>query len=333
MSGFVLLYGSVHISITKYGQWYNDRSYVPMTWGAVDELRAVLPQEEFYRLDAYECYNNMGVWLDRPCINCFHSTVAPHILAFYPSVGVTRDVNSKPGTELYALRGLLSVRYTLVPKDAAGTWAEDAAQGWTLAAATAHYDVYENENWVPMGLCYDWYITPERIENVPEEERAAVLMKALLLTEEQAARTGLLPLPDAELEARSWDDYTADCAARRATAAVDFTATRSGFTARTERAEPGLALFSVPYDDGFSAAVNGETAEIWPVDNGLMAVEVPAGAADIVFTYRTPGLRLAAGITLGAWAVYAVYLICLAVGRRPRKATERPAKYKKEETE
>ena len=333
VSGFVLLYGSVHISITKYGQWYNDRSYVPMTWGSVDELRAVLPQEEFYRLDAYECYNNMGVWLDRPCINCFHSTVAPHILAFYPSVGVTRDVNSKPGTELYALRGLLSVRYTLVPKDAAGTWAEDAARGWTLAAATAHYDVYENENWVPMGLCYDWYITPERIENVPEEERAAVLMKALLLTEEQAARTGLLPLPDAELEARSWDDYTADCAARRATAAVDFTATRTGFTARTERAEPGLALFSVPYDDGFSAAVNGETAEIWPVDNGLMAVEVPAGAADIVFTYRTPGLRLSAGITLGAWAVYAVYLIGLAVGRHPRKATERPAKYKKEETE
>ena len=248
-----------------------------------------------------------------------------HILEFYPSVGVTRDVNSKPGTELYALRGLLSVRYTLVPKDAAETWVEDAARGWTLAAATAHYDVYENENWVPMGLCYDWYITPERIENVPEE--------ALLLTEEQAARTGLLPLPDAELEARSWDDYTADCAARRATAAVDFTATRTGFTARTERAEPGLVLFSVPYDDGFSAAVNGETAEIWPVDNGLMAVEVPAGAADIVFTYRTPGLRLAAGITLGAWAVYAVYLICLAVGRHPRKATERPAKYKKEETE
>ena len=92
-------------------------------------------------------------------------------------------------------------------------------------------------------------------------------------------------------------------------------------------------LFSVPYDDGFSATVNGETAEIWPVDNGLMAVEVPAGAADIVFTYRTPGLRLAAGIALGAWAVYAVYLICLAVGRHPRKATERPAKYKKEETE
>ena len=74
----------------------------------------LLPDDGFYRLDAYECYNNMGIWLDRSCINCFHSTVAPHILEFYPTVGVTRDVNSKPELDLYALRGLLSVRYTIV---------------------------------------------------------------------------------------------------------------------------------------------------------------------------------------------------------------------------
>ena len=266
----------MHISITKYGQWYNDRSYVPMTWGSVDELRAVLPQEEFYRLDAYECYNNMGVWLDRPCINCFHSTVAPHILAFYPSVGVTRDVNSKPGTELYALRGLLSARYTLVPKDAAETWAEDAARGWTLAAATAHYDVYENENWVPMGLCYDWYITPERIENVP---RGGARRRA----DEGAAahrRTGRPHRPAAAAGRRAGGPQLGRlCSRLRRPPRYG----RRGFhrhaqrvsTARTERAKSGLVLFSVPYDDGFSAAVNGETAEIWPVDNGLMAVGGP----------------------------------------------------------
>ena len=78
-------------------------------------------------------------------------------------------------------------------------------------------------------------------------------------------------------------------------------------------------LFAVPYDDGFSATVNGQPAEILSVDNGLMAVQVPAGESDIVFTYHTPGLRLSAGISLSALAVYGVYLLVL---RRRRQAAK-----------
>ena len=36
----------------------------------------------------------------------------------------------------------------------------------------------------------------------------------------------------------------------------------------------------MPYDDGFTAAVNGEPAAIEKVDNGMMAVYVPAGEND-----------------------------------------------------
>lgn len=317
--GFSFLYGNVHLSIAKYAQWYNDADYVAQTWGQVEELRDTLPQDDFYRLDTYECYNNIGVWLDRPCINCFHSTVAPHILEFYPSVGVTRDVNSKPEVSLYALRGLLSVRYTLVPRDKVADWEEQALQGWALAATTDQYALYENENWVAMGLTYDYYITPEEFDQLPEDQRAAVLMKALLLTEEQAAASSLAPLPEDQRSDCSWEAYVQDCADRRATAAEDFTATRTGFTAKVRQDTETLVLFAVPYDDGFSATVNGQPAEILSVDNGLMAVQVPAGESDIAFTYRTPGLRLSAGISLSALAVYGVYLLAL---RRRRQAAK-----------
>lgn len=322
LCAFIFLYGNLHLSIAKYAQWYNDLHYAENTWGAVEELQAVLPQDGFYRLDAYECYNNMGVWLDRSCINCFHSTVAPHILEFYPTVGVTRDVNSKPDPELYALRGLLSVRYTLVPQDETENWEAEGLPGWTRAAETEHYVLYENENWVPMGLAYEYYLTPEQFESVPEEDRAAVLLKAVVLPQEQAEPLGLQPLPQAALEACGRADYAADCAALRSTAAAEFTATRTGFTARTERTQAGLVLFTVPYDDGFTATVNGREAEILPADNGLMAVAVPAGTAQITFTYRTPGLRLSAAVTACAWAVYAGYGVWLYRGRRRRQGKE-----------
>lgn len=311
--GFTFLYGTVHISIAKYGQWDHDLEYPARTWGDADELNAELPSDSFYRLDAYDCYNNMGIWLDKSCIQCFHSTVAPHILEFYPSVGVTRDVSSKPSTDLYALRGLLSVRYTLVPEDKVADWEADMTRSWALVSSTEHYAIYENQDWVPMGFTYEYYITPDRFENLPENERAQVLMKALLLTPEQVEQWGssLEPLPEELLETRDYETYVLDCAERRSSGVVGFTATRTGFSAMSSQSQPTLVFFSVPYDDGFTATVNGESVPVLNVDNGLMAVPVPAGESKIVFTYHTPGLGISARISLGALAVYAVYLLWL----------------------
>lgn len=320
--GFSFLYGTVHISIAKYAQWDNDLEYPARTWGDVEEINALLPQDGFYRIDAYECYNNMGIWLDKSCIQCFHSTAAPHILEFYPSVGVTRDVSSKPDTDLYALRGLLSVRYTLVPEDKIADWEADINKSWALVSSTDDYALYENQEWVPMGFTYDYYITPDRYDQIPEEERGQVLMKALLLTEEQVEEWGgsLEPLPDELLEERDYETYVQDCARRRSSGVTGFTATRTGFTALSSQEEATLVFFSVPYDDGFTATVNGESVPVLKVDNGLMAVPVPAGESEIVFTYCTPGLGLSVRISLSALVVYGAYLLWLRRRNRAKTA-------------
>ena len=308
--GFSFVYGQVHLSITKYGQWYHDADYVQQTWREADEVNAALPAGTDYRLDAYDCYNNMGLWLDRSCIQFFNSTVSPSIMEFYPSVGVKRDVNSKPDADLYALRGLLSVRYTLVPTGKVEDWQNEELRGWTKAARTTSYTIYENENWVPMGFTYQYYVTQDTFEETGERQRGNLLMKALLLSEEQIARYGglLTELPDAQARATTYDDYAADCAARRAAAVQSFTATSTGFTATARLERENLVFFSVPYDDGFTATVNGEAARVEKVDNGLMAVRVPAGESEIVFTYHTPGLKASTAVSLGAAGVWAVYL-------------------------
>ena len=70
-------------------------------------------------------------------------------------------------------------------------------------------------------------------------------------------------------------------------------------------------FFSVPYDKGFSATVNGEAVDIEVVDNGLMAVLCPAGQdVEIRFDYMTPGLITGILITfLGAALLIAYVLI------------------------
>ena len=311
--GFSFVYGQVHLSITKYGQWYHDADYVQQTWREAPELNAVLPDDVFYRLDDYDSYNNLGLWLDKSCIQFFNSTVAPSILEFYPTVGVKRDVNSKPEASLYALRGLLSVRYTLVPKEKVEDWEKEKLEGWNLVSSTTSYLIYENENWVPMGFTYDSYITEEDFETVSDTHAGNVLMKALLLTDEQVERYGQMMqnLTDDEKNNISYEDYVQDCTARRESAVTSFTATRTGFTAQADLEAENLVLFSVPYDDGFTATVNGVPAEVEKVDNGLMAVAAPAGHSEIVFTYHTAGLRQSVAISAGAIVVYAVWVAVL----------------------
>ena len=310
---FSFFYGTVHLSLTKYPQWGTDSDLIAETYDSVAELDELLPEDAFYRLDAYGAHSNLGLWFDKSCLQFFNSTVAPSIMGFYPEVGVTRDVNSKPDAQNYALRGLLSVRYTLVAKDSADDWDGENLSGWTLCGQTSAYDVYQNDNWVPMGFTYDFYVTKAQLDTVPEKERAQILMRALLLDEDQIETyAGLLdPLPEKELEDRTADRYAEDCADRRAGGVVEFAANRSGFTAHTNYADQELVFFSVPYDDGFTATVNGVPAVIEKVDNGLMAVLVPAGDADIEFTYHTPGLALSARISLAGVAVYGVYLLFL----------------------
>ena len=310
---FSFFYGTVHLSLTKYPQWGTDSDLIAETYDSVAELDELLPEDAFYRLDAYGAHSNLGLWFDKSCLQFFNSTVAPSIMEFYPEVGVTRDVNSKPDAQNYALRGLLSVRYTLVAKDSADDWDGENLSGWTLCGQTSAYDVYQNDNWVPMGFAYDFYVTKAQLDTVPEKERAQILMRALLLDEDQIETyAGLLdPLPEEELEDRTANRYAEDCADRRAGGVVEFAANRSGFTAHTNYADQELVFFSVPYDDGFTATVNGVPAVIEKVDNGLMAVLVPAGDADIEFTYHTPGLALSARISLAGVAVYGVYLLFL----------------------
>ena len=148
--------------------------------------------------------------------------------------------------------------------------------------------LYENENYVPIGFTYDYYITEESYETTVKNTRANLLMRALVLSEEDAETYGkyLEKLPDAKLDDLWYDTYVSDCADRRASACSSFQMTNSGFHAEITLKKDNLVFFSVPYDDGFTAYVNGKETEVIRVDGGLMAVLAPAGENTIDFVYQ-----------------------------------------------
>ena len=320
---FAFLFSVVHIGIGKFGQWYTDSDLVKQDTNAL-LLKNDLPEGD-YRVDTYKIHDNIGMWLDKSCLQYFGSTAAPSILSFYPALGVKRDVRSEPEIANYALRGLLSVEYLITTPEKRESFEDEADAGWTYLADVDGYALYHNDNYVPMGFTYDYYVTKATYEASVKTLRSNLLMRTLVLEEEDVAQYGqyLTELPDAMLDDLHYDSYTQDCADRRAHSCSVFQMNNAGFHAEITLDKANLVFFSVPYDDGFTAYVNGEKADILQVDEGLMAVLCPAGASSIDFVYQAAGLSASRVVTAVAIPVWVVYVACFV--RRKRRSTGTPA--------
>ena len=320
---FAFLFSVVHIGIGKFGQWYTDSDLVKQDTSAL-LLKNDLSEGD-YRVDTYKIHDNIGMWLDKSCLQYFGSTAAPSILSFYPALGVKRDVRSEPEIANYALRGLLSVEYLITTPEKRESFEDEADAGWTYLADVDGYALYHNDNYVPMGFTYDYYVTKATYEASVKTLRSNLLMRALVLEEEDVTQYGqyLTELPDAMLDDLHYDSYTQDCADRRAHSCSVFQMNNAGFHAEITLDKANLVFFSVPYDDGFTAYVNGEKADILQVDEGLMAVLCPAGASSIDFVYQAAGLSVSRVVTAVAIPVWVVYVACFV--RRKRRSTGTPA--------
>ena len=320
---FACAFTMVHIGIGKFGQWHTDSDLVEQDTNAL-LLKNDLPEGD-YRIDTYKIHDNIGMWLDKSCLQYFGSTAAPSILSFYPGLGVKRDVRSEPEITNYALRGLLSVEYLITTPEKRESFEDEADAGWTYLADVDGYTLYHNDNYVPMGFTYDYYVTDATYETSIKTLRSNLLMRALVLEDEDVKAYGqyLTELPDEMLEELYYDSYTQDCADRRAHSCSVFQMNNAGFHAEIMLDKANLVFFSVPYDDGFTAYVNGEKTDILQVDEGLMAVLCPAGASSIDFVYQAAGLsasRVVTAVAIPVWVVYVAYFV-----RRKRRNTGAPA--------
>ena len=134
-----------------------------------------------------------------------------------------------------------------------------------------------------------------------------------MLTDEQIEKYGDILT---ELEPDRYSDfnyYTFEKDAQElAKTAVDtFTPTANGFKATSSFTEDRFVTFTVPWESGWSATINGEKAEIEKVNRGVMGIKVPAGECNIEFNYVTPGLKAGVVCTVGAAFIIVIYYIVL----------------------
>ena len=319
-----IIYGNVFIA-TGRAHSYDIKNIM------IDSLiegEVYLEENKNFRIDTYDCVDNTSMYLGYPGINAFHSVVPASITNFYDYIGIERSVASRPESEYYAIRGLLSVKYLLNRKDGESfidtETNETSMPGYNYLKTESGYYIYENENYIPYGFSYDYYMDYDFCDSFQDENRAKMMLKAILLTDEQIKKYGHLlkdisePDEDQNSSSLMFSDeyYENDCKKLSQTSAYYFQTDNKGFTAKVKREKESLVFFSVPFDKGWSATVNGQTAEIEQVNVGFMAVKVPTGDSVIRFNYQTPALKIGLLITAVSCFVFVLYMFIFGIYNR-----------------
>jgi uncharacterized membrane protein YfhO len=313
ISVITVVYAAFFIALGKTQSDDTHKQLIPYSLNGGRDIH--LEGKEFSRIDVYDGMDNQAMYWQMPTIQAFHSIVPGSVMDFYPSIGVQRDVGSRPDVKYYGLRGLTSTRWLFDPIDSGKNFAGDTAgevnkmPGWSFYAEQNGFKIYRNDYFIPMGFSYDSYITKSEYELVGKESRNLLLLKSLVIEDEDTSKyAGILTHNNEYASSEyTYDEYYQDCLDRKAMTCSDFTRDNGGFNAKITTNKERFVFFSVPWEGGWSASVNGKQAEVLKANIGFMAVKVPLGTSSIRFDYKTPGLQVGALASLGGLFLMVVY--------------------------
>lgn len=316
---FVVFFGLFYIGVSRGASSITDHElYVQKNINGRWNMTTKLNDGE--RIDVQNTETNAPMYWNYPTITAFHSVVPGSIFDFYNNIGVTRDVKSEPAFEMYAVKSLTSVKY-LIDGDAG---AKNKYADFTYLYDDNGNAVYEYDLYIPMGFSYDSYMLESTLLNYDVNMRDDIMVHTLVVDDSQADLvSGFMEEKDGnDFRVTNLNLYKA-VEARRENTCSSFTIDNKGFTATyTASEDKEIVYFSVPYEPGWSATVNGQPAEIVQVNLGFMAVLCDKGENEIRFDFMTPGLipgAIAAGIALFVLVVY------ILISKTIRDKNDKPA--------
>lgn len=98
-------------------------------------------------------------------------------------------------------------------------------------------------------------------------------------------------------------------AAAKQLAAGDLAYENGSYTVTTQGDAVATLVLAIPYDEGFSATVNGQPAEVYRVNTCETAVVVPAGEAVVTLSHIPSGLRVGVLLSFTGAALMLLYFM------------------------
>ncbi|SFN78137.1 membrane protein YfhO [Pseudobutyrivibrio sp. UC1225] len=225
------------------------------------------------------------------------STNANSIIEFEDLFDYYHNVAGMPKNDVPGLAALLGGKYYLMYEESAGT-------------VVAEYDTDLGKAYLmetgacPIGFAVDSYITLDELKSLPVNQRAIALMDSAVLAEEDITadiKADLTETKATDIDFdKSIDDYVVE---NTYGSVLGFTKDGHGMKCVTGYEQDTYVYFSVPYDEGWTATVDGTETEIIK-SGGMMLIKVPSGNHNVEFSYYTPGLKLGLVVAALGWVAF-----------------------------
>lgn len=292
---------------------YNDYFIEHAIQGKID-LEAPEGDNSFFRIDTSEDVDNWPMFWGYSSMRCFQSTVSPSIMTFYQdTMGQTRNVATRIEPQYWGIRNIMSVEYYLYEFGGRENPDEEPVIGFEYQDMQNGFYVYKNRNYIPMGFVYDTYINIDYAKTLTAAQKSNLIMEAVFLTDEQIEKYSDIMTAyegnNGKYDGKSREQLEEICRQKAETACYYFKERDDGFDAKIDLDKESMVFFSVPYDDGFTAFVNGKEVQIDNVFDGLMAIRVPQGDNEIRFEYETKGLKEGTYLTIAGIIIFAAYML------------------------
>lgn len=288
----IFLIISIFVFVTIWGN-YTIYYYKDKNIKTYDSYYEYLDIKKYISLDnnsrtnsSKTCPFNYSYMLENNNIKTFNSNINGSSFKFYNSLDIDRGILTDIDVSNKELNNYLSVKYIISCNK------EDLREyGYELIDSNKNYDIYYNNDYKEFGFSKKKYISKESFSKLGKNDRIKMLNDHIVLDDNQIKKYKKLFNKNVKYLSNK------------------FMFLENGFKSDITSNEDTLAIFTVPYDNGFKVTVNGKYAKIENVDNGFMAVKINKGKNKIRFSYRTPGLKLGIIISILSLMSLIVYMI------------------------
>lgn len=243
------------------------------------------------RTDFRISLNNYSMIVNQPSINTFNSFKSKATSEFSRIAGFDNHSITKKYFTTEAIQTVLNIS----------------------AVVDKNKVEYPAKYYCPFGYVYDYYVLDENFSFTKQKkennERIELMCNACILDRKTAEKlNGIVSVYDGKF------DWKKAYIRNKKSSCTDFKMNSSGFYAKTEGNRQRLIYFSIPNDKGWNITVNGEKAEIYTVNGGMIGIVVPKGESTIKASFYPPMMNI--GIIISCVALVEVIVFVIINKRR-----------------
>ena len=183
--------------------------------------------------------------------------------------------------------------------------------GYDSITTIGDVKIFKNKYCLPLGFAYSKYITYSNFKKLSNLQKNVVLYKAFVIDEKDLINKDVFSnfQPNDTTKIYSWDEYGKDIDSLKKDTLKINEFTQNKFKGTITLGQKKMLFFSIPFDKGWTANIDGVKSSPLLVNIGFIGFIVDKGTHNVELSFTPLYYRLSAIISLGAILIFALLIL------------------------